>query len=36
MVIGPAIDPKDKTATEITNEVEKWIEDAANKLPKPD
>ncbi len=35
MVIGPAIEPKGKTATEITNEVEKWIEDTANKLPKP-
>ena len=36
MVIGPAIDPDGKTAIEITNEVEKWIEDTVNKLPKPD
>ncbi len=36
MVIGSAIDPKGKTANEITNEVEKWIEDTVDNLPKPD
>lgn len=36
MVIGPAIDPKGKTADEITDEVEKWIEDTVNTLPKPE
>ena len=36
MVIGPAIDPKGKTATEITEEVAQWIEGTVNKLPKPD
>lgn len=36
MVIGPAIDPKGKTANEITNEVEQWIEDTVDSLPKPD
>lgn len=36
MVIGPAIDPKGKSATEITAEVEKWIEDTTNELPKSD
>ena len=35
MVIGPAIDPKEKTATEITEEVAQWIEGTINKLPKP-
>ena len=36
MVIGPAIEPKGKTATEITEEVAQWIEGTVNKLPKPD
>jgi len=36
MVIGPAIDPRGKTANEINNEVEKWIEDTVDNLPKPD
>ena len=36
MVIGPTIDPKGKTANEITNEVEQWIEDTVDSLPKPD
>ena len=36
MVIGPAIDPKGKSATEITAIVEKWIEDTANELSKSD
>jgi len=36
MVIGSAIDPSGKTATEITDEVEKWIENAVDNLPKPD
>ena len=35
MVIGPAIDPKGKTAAEITAEVEEWIENTVNELPKP-
>ena len=35
MVIGPAIDPNGKTATEITAEVEDWIENTVNKLPRP-
>lgn len=34
MVIGKAINPKGKTATEITTEVETWIEGTVNKLPK--
>lgn len=34
MVIGPAIDPAGKTANVITGEVEKWIEDTVNALPK--
>ena len=36
MVIGPAIDPNGKTVTEITAEVETWIESTVNKLPKPE
>lgn len=36
MVIGSAIDPKGKTVTEITDEVENWIENTVNRLPKPD
>jgi 1-acyl-sn-glycerol-3-phosphate acyltransferase len=35
MVIGPAINPKGKTATEITTEVETWIENTVNELPRP-
>jgi len=35
MVIGPTIDPNGKTATEITDEVEKWIEKTVDNLPKP-
>jgi 1-acyl-sn-glycerol-3-phosphate acyltransferase len=35
MVIGPAMDPNGKTATEITEEVAQWIESTVNKLPKP-
>jgi predicted RNase H-like HicB family nuclease len=34
MVIGPAIDPKGKTVTEITDEVEEWIENTVSELPK--
>lgn len=33
MVIGPAIDPKGKTASEIMAEVEEWIENTVNELP---
>lgn len=36
MVIGPTIDPKGKTATEITTEVEEWIENTVNELPRPE
>lgn len=36
MVIGPAIDPKGKTANAITHEVEQWIEGTVSKLPKPE
>jgi 1-acyl-sn-glycerol-3-phosphate acyltransferase len=35
MVIGPAIDPHGKTAAEIMAEVEEWIENTVNELPKP-
>ncbi len=35
MIIGPAIHPKNKTANEITAEVETWIENTVNELPKP-
>ena len=35
MVIGPAIEPTGKSVTEITAEVEEWIETTVNKLPKP-
>jgi len=36
MVIGPAIDPKGKTAAQITAEVEEWIENTVNELPRPE
>jgi 1-acyl-sn-glycerol-3-phosphate acyltransferase len=36
MVIGPLIDSKGKSASEITHEVETWVEDAVAKLPKID
>ncbi len=36
MVIGPAIDPKGKTAIAITREVEEWIEHTVSTLPKPE
>lgn len=36
MVIGPAIDPKGKTVTEITDEVKEWIENTVDELPKPE
>lgn len=35
MVIGKPIDSKGKTATEITHEVETWIEESAAQLPAP-
>ncbi len=35
MVIGPPIDTKGKSATEITREVETWIEGTAARLPAP-
>jgi len=35
MVIGSAIDPTGKSVTEITAEVEEWIETTVYKLPKP-
>ena len=35
LVIGPAIRPQGKTATEIMAEVETWIENTANNLPAP-
>ncbi len=35
MVIGPAIDPNGKSASEITTEVEEWIESTVTSLPKP-
>jgi len=35
MVIGPVIDPKDKSAADITREVEGWIEATVAKLPVP-
>ncbi len=36
MVIGPAIDPNGKTVTEIMAEVEEWIENTVNELPRPE
>ena len=36
IIIGPAIDPKGKTVTEITDEVETWIENTVNELPEPE
>jgi hypothetical protein len=35
MVIGPTIYPDGKSATEITQEAEEWIESEAGKLPIP-
>jgi 1-acyl-sn-glycerol-3-phosphate acyltransferase len=35
MVIGPTIDSKGKSASEITKEAEQWIETEVEKLPKP-
>ena len=35
MVIGPVIDPAGKSATEITREVEHWIESTVTQLPAP-
>ncbi len=35
MVIGPPVDPKDRTAAEITREVEDWIETTMASLPMP-
>ena len=35
MVIGPVIDPTGKNASEITREVEHWIEETAQALPDP-
>ena len=35
MKIGPIIDPAGKSATEITSEVEDWIESTASTLPAP-
>lgn len=35
MKIGPVIDPKGKSASEITNEVEEWIESTGATLPAP-
>lgn len=36
MVIGPQINAKGKTASEITTEVEDWIESTSEKLPVPE
>lgn len=36
MVIGPPIESKGKTAQQITNEVETWIESTVEKLPVPE
>lgn len=36
MVVGPEIDTKDKSAGEITKEVEEWIESTVETLPKYD
>lgn len=35
MIIGPVIDPKGKSANEITQEVEQWIEATVVELPAP-
>ena len=35
MIIGPVIDPKGKSANEITQEVEQWIESTVAELPAP-
>ncbi len=35
MVIGPVIDPAGKSASEITREVEQWIEETIQALPDP-
>ncbi len=35
MVIGPVIDPAGKSASEITREVEQWIEETVQTLPDP-
>ncbi len=35
MKVGPVIDPKDKSAKEITKEAEDWIESTAETLPVP-
>lgn len=36
LVIGPVIKPEDKTAKQITAEVEDWIESTVNALPDPE
>ena len=35
MVVGPAIDSKGKSATEITRQAEEWIESTVQQLPQP-
>lgn len=36
MVIGPPVDTRDKSARQITRDVEEWIEAAVDRLPKPE